>query len=159
MKMLIYGILIAAALAVPTRTLELGKLKPVEVIRIEKTGEMIRIETDTGDSGEGGTVNQAIWDLQETTAGRVYLDTAEYILLGADETVLNQISPYLKDAIRVCKCAGEIKLDETAVFLDVHRPKIKLKDYQKGMELQVLEEENGVLRLREKNIERREKTS
>ena len=159
MKMVIYGILIAAALLVPTRPLELGKLKPVEVIRIEKRGQQVIIETDTGDSGHGKTVNQAVWDLRETTAGMVYLDTAEYILLPKDETVLKQVIPYLRNSVRLCHWEGEIKLEEVGEYLDVHRPSVRLKQYAERVPLQTLEAKNGRLRLREKNIEIREKTT
>ena len=143
MKMLIYGILIAAALAVPTRTLELGKLKPVEVIRVDKTEETIRIETDTGDSGEGGTVNQAIWDLQETTAGRVYLDTAEYLLVGRNaQTYIPDMNVYLKDNVRICAIEGELDLKEAARYLDSHRPQLKMSQWSPECELETLIEED-----------------
>ena len=157
MKMVIYGILIASAMLVPTRPLELGKLKPVETILIEKRDDGILIKTDTGDIGRGRTVNQAIWNLHETTAGTVYLDTAEYLLLPSDETVLKQMYPYLRKTVRISQWAGEVELEEAAKYLDVHKPNVQLKAYQEGISLQVLEEENGRFRLREKNIERREK--
>lgn len=159
MKMIIYGILIVSAMLVPTRPLELGKLKPVEVIRVEKNDEGILIETDTGDSGRGRTVNQAVWNLHETTAGTIYLDTAEYILLPMDETVLMEVCPYLRGDIRICHWVGEMKLEEAAKYLDAHRPNMRLKEYRAGTLLQVLEGENGRFRLREKNIKKREKSA
>lgn len=159
MKMTIYAILIAAAFLIPTRPLELGKLKPVEVIKIEKQGERILIETDTADTGIGKTVKQAIWNLHETAAGTVYLDTAEYILLPPDETLPDDISPYLRENVRACRWEGKMKLEEAAEYLDAHRPRMKLKDYQTGVPLQTLVWKNGRFHLQEKNIERREKTS
>ena len=151
MKILAYGILIAAALLVPTTPQELDKLKPVEVIRIDKRGEFMLLETDTGDSGRGKTVNQAIADLQETAAGTVYLDTAEYVLLpGEEEPVLCQLVPYLKGSVRLCHWEGDVKLDEAAKYLDTHRPKMKLKDYRAGIHPEVLKEENGRIRLKGK---------
>lgn len=159
MKLILYGILIAAALLVPKRPLELGKLKPVEVIRIEQVGEQFVVETDTGDSGRGATVSQAVWNLRETTAGTVYMDTAEYVLLPADERVLVQIAPHLRGSVRLCHWQGEIKLEETGKYLDVHKPSVMLKQYKMGMPLQILKGENGRLHLQEKTIEKREKST
>ena len=159
MKRILYCILIVAAWVVPTRPLELGKLKPVEVIRIEQNGDQIVIETDTGDSGRGMTINQAIWNLRETTAGTVYLDTAEYILIPKDETIAEQISPYLKNTVRLCNWEGEMKLEEVAQYLNAHKPRMVLKQYNVGMPLQTLVGERGKFQLLEKNIEKREKTT
>ena len=139
MKRVIYGILIAGAMAIPTRPLELGKLKPVEVVRIDKRGEQILIETDLGDSGSGKTVAEAILDLKERTPGTVYLDTAEYALIPKDETILTQIAPYLQEKVRICHWEGEMEIERVAEYLDVHRPNVKLKDYQTGSLLQTLE--------------------
>lgn len=160
MKMLIYAALVVAALLVPTTPQELGKLKPVEVIRVEKRGEFVLLETDTGDSGHGKTVNQAIWNLRETAAGTVYMDTAAYVLLPEEEeSVLCQLRPYLKESVGLCNWEGDIKLDKAAKYLHAHSPKVKLEDYWEGMPLQILKGEKDTLRLLEKNIERRAKTS
>lgn len=158
MKKIVYGILIAAAMLVPTRPQELGKLKPVELIRVEKDGDMILIETDTGDAGRGLTVNQALWDLQATTAGLVYLDTAEFLLISGDGTAcVDTLRPYLKESVRICMSEGEMKLEEVAAYLNIHKPGVQLKEYQNGVLLQTLASENGRLNLREKNVERRQK--
>ena len=150
MKIVIYGVLIAVALMIPTKPLELGKLKPVEVIQIIHSEELIQIKTDTGDSGKGKTVELAIQDLQKTTAGTVYLDTAEYVLVAKDQAVAEGMLPYLKETVRLCQWEGEMKLDEVAEYLDAHSPKMKLKDYRAGMLLEILKEENGSIRLQEK---------
>ena len=157
MKMIIYAILITSAMLVPTRPLELGKLKPVEVIRVSRSDEGVLIETDTGDSGRGRTVNQAIWNLHESTAGVVYLDTAEYLLVPPDEMVLKQISPYLRESIRICQWTGEMKLEAAAKYLDVHKPDVQMKEYRVGTALQVLETENGRFCLHEKISKERKK--
>ena len=150
MKIALYGFLIAAAMMIPTKPLELGKLKPVEVIQIDYRGDLVQIKTDTGDSGQGKTVELAIRNLRETTAGTVYLDTAEYVLLPKNESVVERMSPYLKKNVRLCLWRGEMKLDEVAAYLDAHSPKMKLKDYRAGMQLEVLKEEKGRIRLEEK---------
>ena len=154
MKLVIYGILIAAAMLVPTRPLELGKLKPVEVIKIDVQGEMIRIETDTGDTGSAATLKSALQDLKATAPGIIYLDTAEYMLLPkGKEALLAQVRPYLKDSVQICCWEGEIDMKEVAAFLNAHSPENELKQYQKGMPIKTLVAENRRLKFEEKNIE------
>ena len=155
MKRMIYGALVAAALLIPTTPQELGKLKPVEVVKLNKEEGMIRIETDTGDSGLGETVELALRELKETTPGTIYLDTAEYVLLSKQgEELLHQLSPHLKASVRICYWEGEIDLKETTAFLDAHKPRNEMKHYKAGMPLQTLSSENGVLKLKEKSVEK-----
>ena len=147
----IYGLLLIAALLVPTRTTELGKLKPVETVAIYQEGDQLVIETDTGDVGRGSSVNMAIENLRETTAGTIYLDTANYLIVMEGGTLfIKYLSPYLKDSIRICMGDKNIDLEEAGTYLSVHRPSLKLKDYQSGSNLDVLISHNERLELRKK---------
>jgi len=151
MKKLLYCALVAAALAVPTAPQELGKLKPVEVIKISEDSGTVLIETDTGDAGRGETVELALWDLKATTPGTIYLDTAEYLLLPEGrEELLSQLAPHLKDSVRLCLWDGEVDVTKTGEFLDAHDPGMKLKEYGPGQQLKVLTSEKERLHLREK---------
>ena len=152
MKRIIYVALIAAAFMVPTVPQELGKLIPVEVIKIESGNDAVLIETDTGETGRGATVEMALQDLKATAAGTVYLDTAAYVLLPeGEEGLLVSLNPLLKDSVRVCCWEGAIKMEEVASYLAVHRPKTELKRNKRGMELPTLTTENGRLILKEKS--------
>ena len=155
MKKIVYGALVAAALLIPTTPQELGKLKPVEVVKLNKEEGMIRIETDTGDIGQGETIEQALRELKATTPGTIYLDTAEYVLLPKQaEELLNQLSPQLKQSVRICTWEGEIDLNKASAYLDAHRPRNEMRHYKTGMPLQTLTSENGVLKLKEKTVEK-----
>lgn len=152
MKRVIYAALVILAFLVPTVPQELGKLIPVEVIRIKTEEEMILIETDTGDVGAGDSLEPALRDLKATAPGTVYLDTAEYVLLPAEkEAILDEMIPYLKDTVRICCWEGEVDIKEVAAFLDVHSPNVDLEQYQKGKKVQILVAESGRLRLEEKS--------
>ena len=155
MKRIVYGVLIAEALLVPTTPQELGKLKPVEVVKLNKEKGEIQIETDTGDTGRGETIELALRELKETTPGTIYLDTAEYVLLPMQaEELLDQLSPHLKQSVRICLWKGEIDMNEVSTYLDAHRPGNEMKHYKVGMSLQTLSSENGVLKLNEKTVEK-----
>ena len=155
MKRIIYGALVAAALLIPTTPQELGKLKPVEVVKLNKEEGMIRIETDTGDSGLGETVELALRESKATTPGTIYLDTAEYVLLPKqEEELLHQLSAHLNPSVRICTWEGNIDLNEASGYLNAHKPRNEMKHYKAGMPLQTLSSENGVLKLKEKSVEK-----
>ena len=155
MKRMSYGALVAAALLIPTTPQELGKLKPVEVVKLNKEEGMIRIETDTGYSGLGETVELALRELKETTPGTIYLDTAEYVLLPKQgEELTHQLSPHLNPSVRICTWEGNIHLNEASGYLNAHKPRNEMKHYKAGMPLQILSSENGVLKLKEKSVEK-----
>lgn len=155
MKRMIYGALVVAALLIPTTPQELGKLKPVEVVKLNKEKGVIQIETDTGDTGRGETIELALRELKETTPGTIYLDTAEYVLLPKQgEQLLHQLSPHLNPSVRICTWEGNIDLNEASGYLDAHKPRNEMKHYKAGMPLQTLSSENGVLKLNEKTVEK-----
>lgn len=150
-KLIIYAMLLAAALLIPKNTVELGKLKPVEAILLYIEEGQIVIETDTEDMGRGETVSEALNNLRETTAGIVFLDTADYLLVcdGAQEYI-SQVARYVKETVLVCEAARTIDLQKSAPFLAVHRPKMQLKKWSEAVQMEVLEEQNGRLILKEK---------
>lgn len=148
-KGLIYGALLAAALAVPTDAVELGKIKPVETVSIRMLEGNVIVETDTEDSGIGATIEDALQDLRETTAGAIYLDTAEYLIV--DQECLDQLpalSRVVKPNVRICERRGDVDVKEAGVFLREHSPKMRLKNWKQGEKLQVLEGENGRMKLK-----------
>ena len=148
MKRILYVLLIAAAMVIPTEPQELGKLKAVEVVYVHRDDAGMVIETDTGDYGEGATIEEAIEDLKATTPGTVYLDTAEYLLLSEAEGVwVEQLRCYLKGNVRMCLYRGKVERKETAVYLRAHQPIQCLGTYQEGTKLQTVVSKNGRLKL------------
>lgn len=149
-KLIIYGILLAAAVMVPTRTTELGKLMPVETLAIYQENGQVVVETDTGDIGRGVTVSKAIENLKETTAGIIYLDTADYlVIMHGGEPFVKYLALYLKDSVRICRGDQGIDIGKTASYLSIHTPTVEIKDYREGMELENLRVEQGRLLLDE----------
>lgn len=145
-KTIIYGILLTAALLIPNEATDLEKMKPVEAVLVRMEDDLIIIETDTEDVGIGATVAQAMRNLEETTAGTIFLDTADYLLVteGTEQQIL-EMALYLKKSVRICYAEEQIDIVDAVEFLRAHRPEIKLRQWKDGAEIEVLKEENGRL--------------
>lgn len=130
MKWIFYLVALGAALLVPVERSDVGKLQPIEVVSLSAERAQIIVRTDTGDEGKGATVDEAIRNLKDTTAGIVYLDTAEYLLVyeGASGAV-SEMRRHLKEKVMVCAAEGEMDLGLAAGYLDVHSPHTTLQQW------------------------------
>lgn len=143
-KILLYMLLLGAALVLPLEGTDVGKLLPVELVQLDKIGEMVVISTDVGATGTGETVEAAIHDMGRTTAGIVFLDTADYLLVKESAMPeVESIKEHLKPSVRVCIQHVEMNLKDAAAYLSVHKPECQLRSNQGGQKLQMLTEENG----------------
>lgn len=138
-RILLYAAILSALLAAPVKRLDVGKLRPVQVVAVYKENQWVVIETDTGDYGIGATAEQALCNMEDTTAGVIYLDTAQYLLLrkGA-ENEAEQLRKVLKPDTRLCYAQEEIDIMQTGKFLAAHADLPKLKDWKKEQDLPVL---------------------
>lgn len=148
-KIILYCLLLGAAILLPVQGTDVGKLLPVELIGVYREGEMVVISTDVGLEGTGKTIREAIADMKETAAGIVFLDTADFLLLKnvADEEV-ETVKEHVKGSIRICNGTGDIELKEACAFLRIHKPKLRLRDWNPGKERETLTEMNGKLVLK-----------
>lgn len=148
-KWWIYGALLAAALIMPHEDVTLGKMKPVETVSVREEEGLLVIETDTEDMGVGNTIEEALKDLKETTAGNLYLDTATYLLVDqATFELIPELATQLKGTVRICMQSGETDLKLAGEYLREHIPIMELRKWRKGIQLQVLECENGRMKLK-----------
>ena len=135
-RILFYIAALAALTMAPVEGSDIGSLHPVEVVQIYREEDEVFIKTDTGDWGKGSDGFAALENLKDTTPGTVYLDTAEYLLIGEGaEDIAEQLRPVLKKSVRVCGAENEVDLQEAAVFLPVHGNLPKLKGWKSGEEL------------------------
>ena len=143
-KILLYILLLGAALIIPVEGTDVGKLLPVELVQLDKMGDTVVISTDAGATGTGETVKAAIRDMEKTAAGIVFLDTADYLLVteSAMEEV-ESIKEQLKPSVRVCIQHVEMNLKDAAAYLSVHKPEHQLRSCQDPQSLQILTEESG----------------
>ena len=138
-RILCYIGILAAVLVWPVERLDVGKLCPVQVVSVYKKDNWVVIETDTEDIGFGATARQALENLEDTTSGVIYLDTAQYLLLSKDaEDAVEDLRDELKPSVQLCFTTQAVNLQEAAVFLATHGKLPELKAWKTGQELPVL---------------------
>ena len=132
-RWLMYAAALAAAALCGFHSTDVGKLEPVQVLRVGYRGEQVLIETDGGDTGRGKTVARAVEDLMETASGEIFLETVEDLLLlpGAEE-LLPALGEYLRPGCGVCLEAGNGDLEQAGEYLSAHKLPVSLLDYRAG---------------------------
>ena len=124
-----------ALLLLGDRGVDIGQLRPVEVVQLYEKGGLLFLKTDTGDAGWGLTVDGAIAKLKKTTPGRIYLDTADYLLLEVGtEEYADSLKPYLKKRTAMVYGPEEMDLQAAAGYLRIHRPSARVKNGQNPAE-------------------------
>lgn len=128
---------------------DVGELKPVQVVRILSEDDRIIVETDVGAWGDGETVAEAFETMEKTASGRLFWDTAEYLLIDPGcEAVLEEMWAYLRPSCSVCVGVGEMDLTKVGGFLRTHPPKVTLAAYRAGdQELALLRAVDGRMEL------------
>ena len=144
-RTLLYVAMLTVALAIPVERTNLEEMKPVEMVYLYEEADHVTISTDTGDRGSGIDIPEAMSNLRETTAGIIYLDTANYLLIGKEtEVYVKELRPFLKDDVRICHAEGEIDMETVGEYLRVHQPEVKLEDWDTGSKLQTLKGNGGL---------------
>ena len=119
--------------------MDVGKLRPVEVILILRNGDNVIIATDTDDIGIGNDAMAALEDMCRTSPAVIYLDTAEYLLMGPKaEGEMEKIRRELKDSVKLCRMAGQIDLKQAAQYLNAHGDLPCLKRWESGTKLPII---------------------
>ena len=133
-------LLLVAAIAItgfagllPFRGTDVAKLHPVEVLVVYEAGEMVNIETDTGLLGIGESVGKTIENLKLVAAGEIFLDTANYVLIGENSILLlNELYDFLRPACQVYIFSGRGEWTNVAEYLETHPSIITLLSYRQG---------------------------
>lgn len=151
MRKALYVIIVLLLFAAPVQKLDVAHLEPVEVVHVAKEGNIIVLTTDTGAKGMGGTAFAALEDLKNKTAGVIYLNTAEYLLVGDGAVdVIDEMRDLMKGTVKLCR-AQTPNMEIAANYLETHGQLPMLKDWKTGADLPVW---NG-----EKIIEKKEKSA
>ena len=113
--------------------LDIAKLEPAQVLLVEEEAGRVIVTTDMGHLGRGRTLTEAVEDMKQTTAGQVFLDTAEYLLLAPSaERYLPELTQLLRPSCRVCMIYGAMELQTAADYLSVHETGLTLRDWKKN---------------------------
>lgn len=120
MRVVIYIVILAICFCIPVTRLDIAKLQPIEAVAVWVEQESVILKTDMKSTGVGKTVQEALKNLKESTPAVVYLDTADYLLVGEGaEDLTQEILPLLRKSVQVGPYrGGDVK--EEAKFLDVH---------------------------------------
>ena len=59
---------------------DIAELEPAQVLWVDEAGA-VEVRTDMGQMGRGRNLDEAVRDMEQTATGRVFLETAEYLLV------------------------------------------------------------------------------
>lgn len=117
----------------PFQGTDVAALQPIELLRVSMSQGAVLVQTDTGSMGIGDTPQAAFEDLKRTTAGDVFLETAEHLIVTPEAVaLLPGLTAFLRPACNVCVEQGTADLETAAAFLNAHQPGITLQDYRAG---------------------------
>ncbi|MBQ5749416.1 MAG: hypothetical protein IIV87_04585 [Oscillospiraceae bacterium] len=125
MKRTVLWLALAAALVftglLPFEATDASKLQPAHVLLVWQDGGLVRTQCDADAQGRGVTLEEAIWDMQRTADGKLFLDTAEHIVFadGAPQLLMQAAeNKKLRPAAHVWLLRGELpKVEQAASFL------------------------------------------
>jgi hypothetical protein len=146
------GILYLAVLSImllsPMGRTDIGKLRPVETVMLYEAHGQVVLETDTEDRGSGATVALALRDMKENSSGVIYMDTADYLLLGEGaESWVPELRGLLKGKVEVCMAEKEVDIRLAGSFLSVHKPKLTIETWTPEAKQQILRSIDGKMKL------------
>lgn len=149
MKRAVPWLLLAALiLCVPDRGTDIGQLLPVELVRITREEERLRVETDTGDFGLGATLEEAMANLKNAAPGVVFFDTADHLLLTKETLALGTWEPYFRPGVRVLLAERAVDPEKAAEYLRSREAGVTMRDIGKGWDIPILEVVNGRIELK-----------
>ena len=135
-RIILYCILLAAALAVPIKKIDISDLEPIQVVRMDKQDNNIILQTDTGDQGIGENVQPALENLKQNSAGVIYLDTAQFLVVTeAAKEYIGSMKSFLKEKVRLCQWDGQGELSAVAKYMKSHEIGVRLQQWWSEMNL------------------------
>lgn len=112
---------------------DVGKLAPVQGVMLTQENGLLHIKTDSGQAGIGVNGTAAVEDMMQTASTRVFLDTAEYLMLEPKTEIwLPQLKEYLRPSCKVCYVIGTVDLREAVKYLQLHQQNVNLAQYEAG---------------------------
>ena len=127
MRILLYIVILALLFLAPLERLDIAHLEPVQTLAINVDGDIVKLETDTGNKGQGKTISEAVKDMEAQTSGVIYLDTAQYLLVTESAfSVIEEIGQHLHPGTFVCMWDGEGSVAGAAQYLEIRKDLPKL---------------------------------
>ncbi len=144
MRIVAYVIILAALFFAPLQSAEIANLEPIQAVWLCTEGQTVRMITDTEDKGSGATVEDALAEMKTNSAGIVYLDTAQYLLVSESAMdKIPEIQPYLRKSVKVYLWEGQGDFHEAVKYADAHKLGVTLKQWKHGEKLHKIPITNG----------------
>lgn len=124
---------------------DVGKLLPVEVVRLSMEMGQVVLETDTGDRGVGKDLEEALRTLHESAEGTIFLETADNLILqSGSEYLLEELYRILRPSCGLYLEEKKTDPQKITKFLAIHRSDVTLRDWIGGIKkMPVLTESEG----------------
>ncbi len=133
----------------PGQSADVAELEPVETVLVCRRDGGICITTDTGATGTGENLPLAVEDLNRHASGRIFLDTADYLLVEGEDISWEEsgrifldtadyllvegedisweeLYPVFRPGCWVCRASGVEDLEAAGAFLKIHPPSYTL---------------------------------
>jgi hypothetical protein len=137
MKKLVLWALVIVVISVsdmlPFAGTDVAKLHPIEVLIVQRNNDILSISTDSGITGFGEDVPQALSDIKLVAAGEVFLETANYVLLSPDcSDVIDSFFAYIRPACQIYLFEGEGDWYQVSKYLESHPSNATLLACKRG---------------------------
>lgn len=130
MRILLYIVILALLFLAPVQRLDVAKLEPVQTVAVSMEDGTVILETDTDNAGRGADAAEALQDLEDTTPGVIYLDTAEYLLVTEDALGhVDALRASLSPSVRMSLWDGEGSVKTAARYLGIRKDLPRLRDW------------------------------
>lgn len=135
-RLILYALILASLFFVPLQPMKIANLEPIQAVWIYQADGSVVLETDTDDKGSGVTVEEALADMREKSAGIIYLDTAQYLLVSASaKNQIPSLRAYLKKTVRLCHWDGQGDISEAVKYADARKMGLRLREWNEGSKL------------------------
>lgn len=112
---------------------DVAALEPVELLYVDSRNGMYYLATDTGQEGSGKTVALAVSDLKARSSGKIFLNTAEHLLVAPSAwEAVERFSRHLRPDCSVVIAAGQPDVEAVSQFLRTHKPGFTINDLRAG---------------------------
>lgn len=102
----------------PAEPKDMGKLIPVELVQLFRENGGVAVRTDTGNTGWGENLEEAMLDLKQKATGEIFLETAEYVLLTEDmEASIPALQAFFRPGTQVYEAPILEDLEGTTAYL------------------------------------------
>ena len=131
MRVILYVLILAVLFLAPVERLDVARLEPVQTVAVSMEEDTVLLETDTENAGRGTDVDSAIENLEQTTPGVIYLDTAQYLLVAEDAVACVEVlRQYLHPSVKVSLWDGEGSVRDAAKYLGIRKDLPELRDWK-----------------------------